>query len=128
VEGSPSRNIRFDMIIPCQKAIKGLSRQRPSPIVAALNQFDSQWRSGASHEFLKARYDFKRVGADERCKSEGNMYQIRLLGQKYRALLTFLDTQDRAVWLDVFVKNPTNQENHIRTACERALRLREENL
>lgn len=127
MDDSLGQDINFAMIAPCLKAIKGLSKQNPPPAKAALDQFEEQWRSGVTREFLNARYDFKKVGTDARCKSEGNVYQIHILGRRYRALLTFLKGQQKAVWLDVFVKNPTDQDRHIRTACERALRLQERN-
>jgi len=119
------RDSRFVIIRPAEKALKNLSKQQPSPILAAMNTFADEWRKGTQVEVLKARYDYKPVSIGEQCRRQGHMFQIRMIRQQYRALLTFVETERVWYWLDVFVKNPTDQDNHIRTACDRALRLQE---
>lgn len=118
------RNIRFVLIKPCEKALHALSKQQPSPIPAMMNVFAEEWNRGTSQDVLRARYDFKRVGTDNTCRQEAHLYQVRL-GRTYRGLMTFAPSRRTCYWLDVFVKNPTDQNNHIRTACDRALRLQE---
>lgn len=93
-------------------------------MLAAMNAFADEWRKGTSLDVLTARFDFKRVGSDKRCRQEASLYQVRL-GRNHRALMAFVQSARICYWLDIFVKNPTDQDNRIRTACDRALRLQE---
>lgn len=121
---SGQRYIRFVMIRPCEKALKSLGRQRPSPIKSAMDQFADEWNKQREQEFYAARYSLKLVGTDQVCKERGRVFQVKLR-RDYRALLMFIEEKDQAIWLDVFVKNPTDQDRHIRTACDRAIQIRE---
>lgn len=115
--------IKFDMIRACEKAIDGLGRQRPSSVKAAMDSFAKEWGENRGQAFYAARYNFKQVATNKACGKHGRVFQVKLR-RDYRALLIFLEKENKAIWLDVFVKNPSDQNRHIKAACERAIRLR----
>lgn len=104
-----------------EKALKGIGKPEALRILAAQKTFEESWQNGSPVEMFNARYNFKRVASSEKCRQNGNLYQVRFINS-YRALLAFSDDGKLCWWLDVFAKNESQQNRRIETACERALR------
>ena len=120
-----ARNVEFRFARPFEQALKSQRSDR-SRILADLTAFETSWIGDASMDELSARFRFKPVGSDQRCRDEGCVAEIRLVSQKYRALLVYLQPLNQCQWLDTYPKSPERQARAIRVACDRALGLQRE--
>lgn len=116
---SGKRDINFAYLRPVVKGLRRLSKQVPSPILADMEAFEAAWRQGDTVDRLRASFDFKQVSADDTCRKEKWVYQIHVQ-QNWRAHLTFVERENLAYWVNVFVKNGKRQNEEIRSSCATA--------
>jgi hypothetical protein len=110
------------------KRLRALDDRVPPALLASLKEFMVFAETAdATLEALKSRYDLKPVGSDQKCRKSG-LRQISLSasGIDYRALFVIRRKQDRAIWLDFFVKSPKQQTRLIARACAEVARMSQE--
>lgn len=121
----PLLDITFEMTTFAVKRLEGLDDHDPPALLGSIDAFKEFASSSprSSLPVLRQRYSYKQVYSDRTCKREGHLYQIHLKVERidYRALFTVDRTNNRAWWLDFFVKDPKNQNRWIRRACDAAV-------
>lgn len=113
----------FDRDPKFNKAVKDFGPSPAVEVLAVVDDFEFDWRSGMEEDQLFARYDYKPLRHVHRPYKLFQIYagpKRKNLG--YRAELIFYDEKSCACWVHAFKKdsNPKSKQQEINFAVARA--------